>query len=199
MRGLWAQSFVGRKWRCERIGSQRFGGGKAVAVFLAFLILMGVAGIAYDLIRVKHAADQLEVVDVGVGSVDFSGFPVPTKIDLDIRLKIHNPTDYTIAVDKLTYEIYINNRFVGQGVKQDLVIHGDGESDITMPVSITSADAIAAIIEVLKTGTIQVMMRGAIDVPVRWFGIIKIFTITTPYQFAKNVHLSQLIKGGPPG
>jgi len=124
---------------------------------------------------------------------------VPTKIDLDIRLKIHNPTDYTIAVDKLTYEIYINNRFVGQGVKQDLVIHGDGESDITMPVSITSADAIAAIIEVLKTGTIQVMMRGAIDVPVRWFGIIEIFTITTPYQFAKNVHLSQLIKGGPPG
>ena len=184
--------------RYTKIRHQRFGGGKTVALFLVFLILVGVAGIAYDLIRVKQAAEQLKVVDVGVGSVDLSGFPVPTRIDLDIRLKIRNPVDYTIAVDKLTYDIYINNRFVGQGAKQNLVIYGNGESVIAMPVSITSADAIAAIIEVLKTGTIQVMVRGTIEAPVRWFGIIRVFTVTAPYQFTKNVHISQLIKGGPP-
>jgi len=181
-----------------KLHGHRSGGAKVIAAFLVFLILVGVVGIAYDLIRVKHAAEQLKVVDVGVGSVNLSGFPVPTKIDLDIRLKIHNPVDYTITVDKLTYDIYINNRFVGQGVKQNLVIHGNGESIITIPVSVTSADIVTAIVEVLKTGTIQVMVKGAIEVPVRWFGIIRVFTLTAPYQFTKNVHISQLIKGGPP-
>jgi len=163
---------------------------KAKVLPVVVIALIIVSGFAYDYVHVRSAIDKLRIVDVSIGSINTEGSPIPSKVRMDVLLRVSNPTGYAVMVDKLRYDVYIDGELVAQGIKHNMIMYANSNTTISIPVEVYTLNAVKSVLKSLKTGTANVEVKGFIEIPVRWFGIIRSFTISAPYSISKTIKLN---------
>ena len=112
---------------------------------------------------------------------------VPTKISLsgmsyDVTLSIENPNPVGINLKTLRFDIYYQDNndwvYLAHGEKNGIQIK-PGSNEVTIPVTVSSAELVRALGPVLSQGEITLQFRGVAVPDLLGFGPEIPFTYTT--------------------
>lgn len=161
--------------------------GKAIGLF--FIIL--VAGFGYYGYQLYTAAEGIEVTSVSVSSLNLGNGLIPSKISLELDIKVKNPSSTTVQLDRLSYNIYINDKFAAEGTKAFIEIPANRETPIRIPVDIVISDVLNLVGSLIMEGkrTIQIDIVGTVDVPILLFGSIRTISIYVPFEESQTYEL----------
>ncbi len=162
------------------------GKGKTSAIIIAVIVVLIISGFLYEYFQLSNFVNNLAVSEIRVLSIDFKGVP-PTKVHLDLNVKLYNPTSYDAFIDKLTYSIYINDIHVGDGSKENIVIYPRSETVVSLPIDVTTIDTVKALLNSLQSGYANIKVRAYIVMPVRWFGVVRVFTVEHSIESSKTI------------
>ena len=99
---------------------------------------------------------------ISVTSFRLEGWPIPSRITLDVDLYVENPTDVSVELERLSYKVYINDKFIAEGTKIYILIPANSERPIKIPVEITVSDLLNFIVSLIWEGRrdINVDIKG---------------------------------------
>jgi len=119
--------------------------------------------------------------------IRLEGWPIPSRITLDVDLYVENPTDASVELERLSYKVYINDKFIAEGTKIYILIPANSEMSIKIPVEITASDLLNFIVSLIWEGRrdINVDVKGVVNVPLKFFGVIKVMTVSVPFKVSK--------------
>ena len=163
----------------------------ALAIVLTMIAILAI-GIGVHLLQLNEIKNNLKVEGVELSNVKVTDSiaGIPTKVELDLKLKVHNPTSYTLDIERLTYAIYIEGRLFGRGSLRDLVIPAYSTYSIPIVLEISTVDMVSTVIDYIRSGGFNVKVSGVIDIPIKFFGLIKLFTVSAPYAIERYVTAS---------
>ena len=152
-----------------------------IAALVIVIIFLGFGFYGYQL---YVTANEIEVTNISLSSLEVKGWPIPTKILLEIDLYVKNPTSYSVDIERLTYDIYINGKFAAEGTRGYFLISPNSQKPIGIPLEITTSDILRLIGSLITEGNrdIEVDIKGMIDIPIKFFGVIKTITISVPFE-----------------
>ena len=115
------------------------------------------------------------------------------KIRVIFVLEVNNSGYIDVDIEKLYYEVYIDGNKLGEGVKENIVIHV-GVNKIELYLDSAPSDAIKAAIEAAKyTGKPHnVTVKGFVDIPIKSFGVIKLWTARLPYEQTQQMYIDTI-------
>ncbi len=161
-------------------------------IAVSLVILVALVG---HIVVVWNTANSLDVVGTQVVSVepkDIEGdFTVTFKISLD------NPTGGSIDVDRLTYDLFLEDEPIGEGEKTDFqVVPGSQSLDFTVTFNVyeLSGPVQEAFFQTVATLTIE----GDVTVPVKLFGVWRYTEVTVPYSYDEDVSAGVEPPDNPP-
>ncbi len=168
------------------------GGAKAVLAAVLALIITLALGIGIHLAQLNEIKNNLKVEGLRFKNIDVTGdvAGIPTGIKLNLELLVQNPTSYTLDIERLTYNIYVEDRLLGEGTLQHLVIPAHSTHPIPVTLEISAADAISLLIDYIRSGGLRIKISGMIDVPIKLFGVMKFFTVSAPYTVERQLTVS---------
>ncbi|MEM2922444.1 MAG: LEA type 2 family protein, partial [Candidatus Bathyarchaeia archaeon] len=154
--------------------------GKAFAAALAILLV----GLGFHGYQLYSAARGIELTRVSIASFELKGRPIPTYIFLQLDLYLRNPTSTYIELERLSYKIYINDRFAAEGEKEHIFIPASSETPVRLPVEIATSDILNLVISLLREGgrNLDVEVKGLMHIPIKLFGAVRAFTVSMPFQ-----------------
>ncbi len=144
-----------------------------IVVYLVLLYLTG-QSLSADVDMIRSATYNL---DTG-------------KIRVIFVIEINNSGYVDVDVEKLYYEVYIDGNKLGEGVKENIVIHV-GQNKIELYLDSAPSDAIKAALEAAKhTGKPHnITVKGYVDIPIKSFGVIKLWTARLPYEVTEQLYI----------
>ena len=165
---------------------------KATLVAVLALIIILTLAIGIHLVQLNEIKNNLKVEGLKLKDVDATGSiaGIPTGIRLSLELLVRNPTSYTLDVERLTYDIYVEDRLLGEGTLQHLVIPAHSTHPVPITLEITATDVISLLINYIKSGVLRIKASGIIDVPIKLFGVIKSFIVSAPYTVERQLTIS---------
>jgi len=132
---------------------------------------------------------QNEVKGINIENFSLEGFNppfdfYPDAISIVFRILVFNPTDYSVELDRLVYTIYIEDHYLGSGVKERIYISANGETPLYLKFTARTGDALRIIGDMVKQGdtAVDYKIEGHITVPVKLFGIIRLLSIDVPFE-----------------
>ncbi len=146
-----------------------------------------IAGVIIHLFLVYDAAKSIEVVDKKIVGL----YPVYPKIDeyeVKFMLTLKNPKSTTIEVDYISYKIYIENEFLGEGEKPRFFIK-HGTENHTFLFSFNIMDLTSSTREILINGNANVTVKGEIIIPAKFLGLFTWKYIKIPYTISDKVEI----------
>ena len=105
--------------------------------------------------------------------------PHGTYIRVNLVLDIYNPSHSEIKAKLLWYSIYLNNEYVGEGLKPYLLLE-PGHNKVRLGIDIDTLRLPCAVAEALAKGTVTVRVKGYAIVTLMLFGKIGYKDITVP-------------------
>lgn len=157
--------------------------GRYVVVLIIAIVI--VAGFGYQ-------AYQFHAISSGLSS-GIAGFPdlyvaetflwfLPTKIGLNFDVQIRNESPYSLDVERLVYNVSIGGRDFGHGTLRDIYVPAHSTTSVPISLEFTTTDAIRTLWDYIVGGGFEARISGVVDVPFKFFGLIKVFTISAPYD-----------------
>ena len=161
--------------------------GKVISA-VALVLLIGLGFYGYQLYT---ATKQIQVTEVSIASPDLRGWPIPSRIRLELDFYVENPTPFDVELERLSYKVYVNDRFVAEGVKGYVLIPANSATPIRIPLEITALDVLKAMASQIMEGKrdVKVDVRGMADVPIKLFGIVRIVSISVPFEVSRTYTL----------
>ena len=155
------------------------------------IILILIIGFGFYGYQVYTAMEQIEVTKVSLASLELQGFPIPSKILLQVDLYVKNPTSTSVEIDKLSYMVYVNDKFATEGTKYSILIPANSVTPLRIPAEITTSDMLNLIASLIKEGkkSINVDIKGVIDLPIKFFGVVKTVSISLPFEVSQTYAL----------
>lgn len=87
---------------------------------------------------------EVQLVSVKIGQVSLS------KISLNINLKVYNPNEFSLDLDRLDYQLKINETLVAEGKHQEAIILPAGKvAEIILPAAINLNSSVRIIKELI--------------------------------------------------
>lgn len=155
------------------------------------IVLIVIAGFGYHSYQLYTAAREIELTRVSIASFDVKstllGF-IPTKIELTLDLYLRNPTSFSVEIERLFYKVYVNDQFTAEGLKNNIFIPSHSETPVRIPVEIAASDIIKLVWSLITEGkgVIKVDIRGIVDIPLKFFGVIRTITLTIPFEYSTS-------------
>ena len=172
---------VGRLWAMRWL--------KMLATLVIVVALVGHVAL------VVNAANSLEVEGVRVVSVApgvvVGDFVVTFEIDL------RNPTGSTLEVDLLTYDLFLEDEFIGEGEKAAFEV-GSGSQTLEFQVTFNAYDLPAPVQELFFSSTVKLTIEGEVTVPIKLFGVWDYTRVTVPYEHEEQVSSGTEPPDNPP-
>jgi LEA14-like dessication related protein len=114
------------------------------------------------------------------------------KITVCFKIQVNNTGYIDVNIEKLYYQIYINGKYLGEGTKENLVI-SRGVNNIDICLVTTPSDILRVILvtALLHREKVNVTIKGYIDIPIKSFGIIKLWSLELPYEETYQINLSK--------
>lgn len=111
------------------------------------------------------------------------------QVEVCFNVQVNNTGYIDVTIEKLYYKVYIENQYLGEGTKENILIKR-GVNNIDICLTTKPNDAIKALfITLSKKGAINVTIEGYIDIPIKSFGIIKLWTLELPFEESQEVTL----------
>ncbi len=156
--------------------------GKLGIIVLAIVLLL-IVGLGVELYQLYSVYGNIEVVESKVVGFSVKGLPVPSEVIIIFRIIVHNPTEYSITIEKFYYEIYVEDTFLTSGQKENINIP-PGITNIDLDIHVTAYDAIKVLLGIFSEGAGEMYwkVRGKVTIPIKLFGLIKVFSIDVPYD-----------------
>lgn len=163
------------------------GVGKVFAVVLLILI----AGLGIYFYQLYTAAKEVEITRISIVSFEVKGFPTPSKILMELELYVRNPTNTYIELEKLSYIIYINGKYAGEGLREYILIPANSETPIKILAETTLSDILKLIATLIQEGkrSIVIEVKGMMHIPIKLFGTIKTITVSQPFEISETYTL----------
>lgn len=140
-------------------------------------------GIGFHLVQLYQLRDQIKISDLRLADWKFRELPPK----LELELVLHNSGASSLVVDGLSYTILLEGNRIGSDAIRDLVIPAQGTGYIPIRISLGAGDLVKLIGSVISSGGFDLEAYGSALVPIKLFGIIRIFQIEIPYRFQKFI------------
>jgi len=156
--------------------------GKLGIIALAIVLLL-IVGLGVELYQLYSVYNNIEVIESKIVGFSVKGLPIPSEVTIIFRITVHNPTEYSITIEKFYYEIYVEDTFLTSGQKENINIP-PGITNIDLDIHVTAYDAIKVLLGIFSEGAGEMhwKIRGKVTIPIKLFGLIKVFSIDVPYD-----------------
>lgn len=161
----------------------RFGISKLWGIFTGLLVIGIIIYIAVLYVTSQNITVEVE----SIKSVNYK--PLNNIVETCFVLRVNNTGLIDVTIEKLYYRIYVDGEYLGEGTKENIIIEkGTNLIDICLN---TSPDKIAksVLVAAMGRGKVNVTVRGYIDVPIKSFGVIKLWTLELPIEKTMEVDL----------
>jgi len=157
-----------------------------VALVIAIVV---VAGFGYQAYQFYVISNRLST-EVGSPTLDIAETTfgvLPTKIGIKVDVEIRNDSPYSLDVERLVYNVEIEGRDFGHGTLRDIYVSAHSTTTVPISLEFTTTDAIRTLWDYIVGGGFEMRVSGVVDVPFKLFGIIRVFTISAPYDVKRYV------------
>ncbi len=121
------------------------------------------------------------------------------KVNTCFVIQVNNSGIIDVTIEKLYYKIYVQGQYLGEGVKENLVI-ARGSNEDTICLETPPSDALKSLlVTLLHKGRVNVTVKGYIDIPIKSFGVIKLWTLELPFEKTVEVNLASTGQQGQGG
>jgi LEA14-like dessication related protein len=117
--------------------------------------LIGLAAVAaagyYLLMGKKQAIENLLIkpIDIGINTSKTNLF----KLTFNLKLKITNPSNFTVKVNKIDVDVVVNNSIISEFQKNLPILIGPNKTEIvTIEITAQNAAIITTIIDIITSG-----------------------------------------------
>jgi len=118
--------------------------------------------------------------------IELTGVSIPLALALDLHWR--NPTSSPIEIERLSYEVYANDRLVAYGSLKDYTLPPNSETPIRISVENMDFDSIR-LSSRYRPGFLKLVkgiitIKGVVDIPLKFFGVLKAITLSIPYEYS---------------
>lgn len=115
-----------------------------------YLVLLA-AGAAYLFYRLRKKADMLNKLTFTISSVNVkNSLDFTSLLKIQVVFEVHNVTNQSLTIDKLSADIYINGINLGSVEDSNIEILPNGNSKISIMFDTFILSAIDEILDILK-------------------------------------------------
>ena len=179
-----------------------------MAAILLLVVVLGLAVWAYQGYQLYRSVKVVSYQISGVVASDWEEIPIPgmpgeipfpKKILIDFEVVVENPTSASFEVRHATYDVYVEDIYLGEGSRSPIVIT-PGTNRLTFSLETRTEKLLTAlsklIYEAVREGRdyvdIDVEVRGILRIPIKLFNLIEVpgWTATLPYQIRETYRVS---------
>ncbi|MCD6299534.1 MAG: hypothetical protein J7L93_02860 [Thermoplasmata archaeon] len=147
-----------------------------------------IIGVAVHLALVYNAARSIEITDKKIVGV-YPEYPSVDEYEVKFMMTLNNPKHTNVEVDYISYNIYIENEYLGNGEKPRFSLeHGANNQTFIFSFSIFNLTAPAR--SVLMNGNADVTVKGDVIIPAKFLGLFTWRYIKIPYTIHEKVKLT---------
>jgi len=161
-------------------------------VAITLIIIVALVG---HIAVVINAANSLEVEQVIVISVAPGTILGDFVVVFEITLS--NPTGSTIEVDRITYDLFLEDEFLGEGEKTNFQVE-PGTHGLKFQVIFNIYDLPAPVQELFFSTTATLVIEGEVTVPIKLFGVWNYTEVTVPYDLEEEISSGTEPPDNPP-
>ncbi|MFO7967727.1 MAG: LEA type 2 family protein, partial [Archaeoglobaceae archaeon] len=125
-----------------------------IAILIVITLLSGCSQKGMEFGKPTATVDDVTVQDVSMSN-----------LELDVRVIVNNPNPVGAQLTKVVFDMYYlkdgQQNYLGHGEKQDIDIRKEGETTITIPTTIDNKQAISALVELAKEGSVTLKLSGS--------------------------------------
>lgn len=134
---------------------------------------------------------SMEIIETKIVDFNVEGWPIPVGATITFRVTVNNPTEHSVTIEKLYYEIYVEDTFLASGSKEYITIF-PGQAHINLDVHVTTQDALRTLAIIISEGGKEIhwKIRGVVRIPIKLFNMVKIASIDIPYEAKGTYSLS---------
>ncbi len=161
-------------------------------VAITLIIIVALVG---HVAIVINAANSLEVEQVMV----ISAAPGTILGDFVIvfEITLSNPTGSTIEVDRITYDLFLKDEFIGEGEKTNFQVE-PGTQGLEFEVTFNIYDLPAPVQELFFGDGATLIIDGEVTVPIKLFGVWNYTEVTVPYDHEEEISSGTEPPDNPP-
>ncbi|MCD6572715.1 MAG: hypothetical protein J7K95_01300 [Thermoplasmata archaeon] len=153
---------------------------RKIKLLVTIIIIIGVA--TY-LIFVYDAAKSISIVDKKIEGA----YPVSfDEYEVRFSLTLKNPKNFDIEIDYISYKIYIEDEFVGEGAKPHFFIE-NGVKKYGFDATFSVKNLSQAGKEALMNGEANLKIKGVIMIPAKFFELFTWKHIKIPYEIRERI------------
>jgi hypothetical protein len=153
---------------------------KLLTILIIIIILFSAI---LNLYFIYAAARSLDVKPKRVESVKLISLE---NYEISFILTLNNPTNTELRIDQVTYDVHIENDYLGSGIRKDLTI-GPGSSDHSFSFHFNIFDLSTVVRNQLLSLSITIYISGSVTVPIKLFNILKVSEVTVDYELTEDV------------
>ncbi|BEP18369.1 hypothetical protein PYJP_17210 [Pyrofollis japonicus] len=149
--------------------------GKAMSALKAIFYLVVIAGIAFFIVDLYYTRSGWSTSLAEKPEIQ----PQGTNIRINLVLDIYNPSHSEVRAKLVWYSIYLDNEYVGEGLKPYLDLK-PGHNKVRLSVTIDTLRLPCAVAEALSKGNVTVSVKGYAIITLMLFGKVGYKDITVP-------------------
>lgn len=162
---------------------------KVLVIVVILVALLGHIAI------VINTANSLEVEEVRVVAV--APDIVVGDFVVVFKITILNPTGSTIEVDRLTYLLYVEDEFIGDGEKTAFQVER-GSQSLEFQVTFTIYDLPDPVQKLFYGSSATLTIEGEVTVPIKLLGLWRYSEVTVPYDHEEEISSETDPSDNPP-
>jgi len=142
-----------------------------------------IVGVGIYLAFVYDTAKSIKIVEKRIESV----YPKDAdEFEVRFFLVLKNPKKFDIEIDYISYKIYIEKEFVGEGAKPHFFIE-NGEKKYEFDTTFSIKNTSQAIKNSLLMGEANIKIKGDVMIPAKFFGLFTWKHIKIPFEINRRI------------
>ncbi|MDK2383594.1 MAG: LEA type 2 family protein [Candidatus Korarchaeota archaeon] len=154
-----------------------------LAILMVVAVTAGYVGYLY------RSARSIRVESITVEELSLSGTMAHIRIGLDL----YNPAIQTLGADKIQYDIYVEDIYIGSGETGPVSLAPRSLTHVSLPINVSIATLGARLMPVLgkamAQGKLDVAVSGTIKVNIRVSGL-GLGSLELPYRISRTISLA---------
>ncbi|MCD6171206.1 MAG: hypothetical protein J7J36_02145 [Thermoplasmata archaeon] len=161
---------------------------KKIKIYSTIVLIIGVA---IYLAFVYNAAKSIKIVDKRIGGVNLKNPLMPDEYEVKFIIVLKNPKNTEIEVDYISYKVYIEDEYLGEGEKPHFFIE-HGIKNYTFVFSFSIYNLTSSAKELLINGEANMTIKGEIMIPLKFLSLFTWKYIKIPYTIHRKVATQQI-------
>ncbi len=146
-----------------------------------------IIGIVIYIILLYQTSQSISAEIKSIDSIRWIEFP--DKIRVVFTLEINNTGAIDVTIEKIYYKIYINGEYLGEGVRENIMIK-KGVNHIEISLDTSVSHIAKSTLQLLTSGgKANVTVEGYIQVPLKSFGVVKLWTAEITFSKTEEVSI----------